>query len=117
MAASSRDLAHAVAARQAGMGEVVSESMVSVREAAQMMNVSERSVYQAKELQRCRPDLAAQCKSGELTIREALRIANPVKYAKRDKVQQWLASYRAWDSETRARALDALAELTEKEPE
>lgn len=83
--------------------------MTSVKQAAQMMNVSERSVYMARELQRCgRPDLCSRAKAGELTILEALRIAKPDKYAKRDKVEQWLAAFRAWDAETRSRAIEGL---------
>lgn len=83
--------------------------MTSVKQAAQMMRVSERMVYMARELQRCsRPDLMARCRAGELTIREALRIAKPDRYAKRDKVEQWLAAFRAWDAETRSRAIEGL---------
>ena len=83
--------------------------MFSVKEAARLMAVSERSVYQARELQRCnRPDLNSDVRAGNLTIREALRIAKPEKYAKRDKVEQWIAAYRAWDTDTRDRALAGL---------
>lgn len=83
--------------------------MITVKEAARMMGVSERSVYLVRELQHCsRPDLCERVKAGDLTILQALRIAKPEKYAKRDKVEQWVAAYRAWDPETRLRAIEAL---------
>lgn len=81
---------------------------ITIAQAARLMNVSVRSVYLAGELQRCSPELAARVEAGELSIRAALRIAKPEKYGKRDKVEQWLASYRAWDSDTRLRALGNL---------
>ena len=64
----------------------------------------------ARELQRCRPDLDDRVLAGEMSTREALRIAKPEKYGKRDKVEQWLASYRAWSAATRLRAITALSE-------
>jgi len=68
------------------------------------MGVSVRAVALAGELQRCRPDLADRVLAGEMTTRQALRIAKPDKYAKRDKVEQWLAQFRAWSGADRLRA-------------
>jgi hypothetical protein len=87
---------------------------MSVKEAARLMNVSVRSVHLARELQRCRPDLADRCLAGELTLRQALRLAKPEKYAKRDKVEQWLAAWRAWSPDDQSRALQALAEALDE---
>jgi len=83
---------------------------LTVSEVSRLMSVSERSVYQARQLQRCRPDLADRVIAGELSIREALRIANPERYAKRDKVEQWLAGFRTWSPVDRERAIVALAD-------
>lgn len=77
-------------------------------QAAKLMNVSVRMVALASELQRCRPDLSDRVMSGELTVRQALRIAKPEKYAKRDKVEQWLAQFRAWSAADRLRAYTQL---------
>jgi hypothetical protein len=87
----------------------------SIKQAAAIMNVSVRTVYLAIELQRCRPDLEPRLMSGELTLREALRIAKPDKYAKRDKVEQWAAQYRAWDETDRHRALQILVDILRAE--
>lgn len=44
---------------------------LTVKQAAKLMNVSERSVYMAARVQRDRPDLAAQCEAGTLSINAA----------------------------------------------
>ena len=55
---------------------------LTVREAARIMNVSERQVYLAKELLRTgQDDLADRVMAGELTTLGALKIAQPEKYA------------------------------------
>lgn len=82
---------------------------LSIKEAAALMGVSVRSVYLAGELQRCnRPDLEAQCLAGTMTIRQALRIAKPEKYGKRDKVDQWVSQFAAWDRPTQIRAIEEM---------
>jgi hypothetical protein len=84
---------------------------LTIAQAAKAMNVSVRGVYLARELQRCsRPDLEARCMAGDLTIRQALRLAKPEKYGKRDKVEQWLAQYLAWSGADRLLAYMALQE-------
>lgn len=84
---------------------------------AKIMNVSVRGIRLAGELQRCnRPDIEARIMSGEIkTLREALRIAKPEKYAKRDKVEQWLAQFRAWSPADRLRGLAGLAPMIEED--
>lgn len=82
-------------------------------QAAKVMGVSVRSIYLAAELQRCRPDLADRVMAGEITVRQGLRIAKPEKYGKRDKVDQWLAQFRAWDTRDRNRAVLAIAAILE----
>ena len=84
---------------------------LTVSGVSRLMRVSERSIYQARELQRCRPDLAGRVLAGEMSTREALRIAKPERYGKRDKVEQWLAAFRAWSPVERDRAKLGLAQL------
>jgi hypothetical protein len=56
---------------------------ITVRAAAQLMNVSERSVHKARELMICdRPDLVRTVEESRLTIHVALKIAKPEKHAK-----------------------------------
>lgn len=64
-------------------------SKFTVRQAAEMMNVSVRSVYDARKLlQSGRDDLVAQCESGKLSIHRALILAglkkSPVKVSLRN---------------------------------
>ena len=57
------------------------QGRVSVRDAARLMNVSERTVYMARELlQTGRADLCAACERGEISLLAALRAAKPEKY-------------------------------------
>ena len=56
---------------------------LTVREAARVMNVSERGVYLAHELERTgRMDLYRAVESGTLSLHASLKIAKPEKYAK-----------------------------------
>jgi len=48
---------------------------ITVRQAAEIMNVSERSVYMARKLARLRPDLEDEVVAGRLSLNAALRIA------------------------------------------
>src|SRR3954469_6799538 len=48
---------------------------LTVKEAAALMNVSERPVYSAGKIRRLPPDLVEPCERGEMTINKALRIA------------------------------------------
>jgi hypothetical protein len=47
----------------------------TVRQAARLMNVSERSVYMARKVQRLRPDLADAVIRGEISLNRAYLIA------------------------------------------
>jgi hypothetical protein len=47
---------------------------LTVKEAAKLMNVSERSVYLAAKVIRLRPDLAERIERGEMKINQAIRI-------------------------------------------
>jgi len=51
---------------------------LTVKQAARLMNVSERSVYNARKLRRSgRDDLVARVECGELSINAALKLAYP----------------------------------------
>lgn len=59
---------------------------LTVAQAAKLMNVSERSVYMAKELLATgRDDLSAAVLSGTMSLLAALRIAKPEKYGPKRK--------------------------------
>jgi hypothetical protein len=54
---------------------------LSVRQAARLMNVSERQVYKAGELFRIgREDLVTEVEAGRLALHAALKLAKPEKY-------------------------------------
>lgn len=46
---------------------------LTVKQAAELMNVSERTVYMALRVLRLRPDLAAKMKAGSMSVNEAYR--------------------------------------------
>lgn len=48
---------------------------LTIRQIAQMMNVSERSIYKCKAIMRVRPDLEAPLMNGTMSLDEAHRIA------------------------------------------
>jgi hypothetical protein len=80
---------------------------MTVRDAARLMNVSERMVYMARELQICRPDLAAKVMAGELSVLAALRIAKPEKYSKKREPLDALKN--AWVRASAAERMSFLA--------
>lgn len=51
------------------------QARITVKQAALLMNVSERSVYMARKVHRLRPDLAALIDAGQMTLNEAHSIA------------------------------------------
>jgi hypothetical protein len=58
------------------------QSRITVKQAAQILNVSERGVYNACELmQTGRADLIDRVWAGEMSVRGALKLAKPEKYA------------------------------------
>jgi hypothetical protein len=74
---------------------------LTVKEAAALMNVSERQVYQARKLLRIGdPELIAAVDRGEMSIHEALRTAQQrPKPTRLDRLQ---AAFRACTDEERA---------------
>ncbi len=50
-------------------------SLLTVKEAAKLMNVSERCIYMAAAVARVRPDLAAEVEAGRMSINRAHAIA------------------------------------------
>lgn len=89
------------------------QTVLTVKQAATVMNVSERAVYMARELRACRPDLGNKVMAGEMSLLAALKIAKPEKYAKRKDGPAVLLA--AWNKATegeRAAFLDAIAPST-----
>ena len=71
------------------------QSRPTVRQAALLMNVSERSVYMAAAVQRLRPDLAAELDAGTMTVAAAYGEATGKrKETPRDRL------LRAWNNAT-----------------
>ncbi|MEX0319029.1 MAG: hypothetical protein AB3N21_13810 [Ruegeria sp.] len=66
---------------------------VTVKQAAELMNVSERSVYLARAVNRLRPDLATEIEAGRLSINEAHRIATG-----KSKPTCWDRLVKAWSA-------------------
>ncbi len=52
---------------------------LTIKQAAALMNVSERLVYMCKRIRRTRPDLAAAVERGELSVNAATRIMDGTK--------------------------------------
>ena len=92
---------------------------LTVRQAAAVMNVSERSVYRAKELIATgREDLADEIMAGRLTILAALKIAKPEKYGAGrnyrtgdDRYDALVKTWNACDEDERARFIGSLRSL------
>ena len=83
---------------------------LTIEQAAKLMNVSERSVYLARELIRTgREDLCAKVEAGQLKILDALRLAKPEKYVKRrDRLRELRNVWRLATSEERAAFLSTM---------
>jgi hypothetical protein len=92
---------------------------LTMKQAAAVMNVSERSVYRAKELIATgREDLADEIMAGRLTLLGALKIAKPEKYGAGRNYQpgadKYAALVKAWnncDEDERARFIGSLRSL------
>jgi hypothetical protein len=83
---------------------------LTVKQAAQLMNVSERSIYKVRELQRTgRDDLCDAIMRGEMSIHAALKIAKPEKYDRRPDTLKALR--RAWNAATEDERAWLLAEI------
>lgn len=71
---------------------------LTVRDAARLMNVSERAVYMVGELQRAgRDDLIREVEAGRMSILGALKIAKPERYGPKQDANP-SALRRAWQS-------------------
>jgi transposase-like protein len=84
------------------------QGWVTVREAARLMNVSERSIYMARQLLRSgRGDLVQAAERGEISLHAALQVIAP----KRPK--DGLAPLiRAWNSATETERLVFLLQIS-----
>lgn len=51
------------------------QKAITVKQAAQTMGVSERSVYMAKKVASLRPDLDAEILAGNMSVNKACRLA------------------------------------------
>jgi hypothetical protein len=79
----------------------------TIKQAAAVMNVSERMVYMARELmQTGRADLCAAVESGKLTILAALKEAKPERYCAPDRAERLR---RLWNSLSEAERADFIA--------
>ncbi|MFN4160117.1 MAG: hypothetical protein ACK4GO_17215 [Gemmobacter sp.] len=71
------------------------QKRITVKQAAALMNVSERSVYMARVVQRLRPDLALKLDAGTMSVAEAHRIATG-----KAKATSWDRLLSAWNNAT-----------------
>jgi hypothetical protein len=88
------------------------QTRVTFAKAAKMMNVPERAVYLALELQRSgRADLVSAVERGEIKLHAALKIAKPEKYGKRrDRLRELV---NVWSLATDAERAAFLASIGE----
>ena len=85
---------------------------ITVRQAAQIMNVSERTVFMARELMACaRPDLARAVENGRLSLHAALAAVKPSKYGK--KPDRLTVLLKAWEAANKAEKSAFLAKVLE----
>jgi hypothetical protein len=78
------------------MSESANLQRLTVKQAAQLLNVSERSIYSARRVVRLgRHDLVAKMQAGELTVHAALRIAE-----NKPRPTTWDRLVRAWNNAT-----------------
>ncbi len=79
------------------------KSRLTVKQAAILMNVSERTIYMARELKRTgREDLVTAVEQGKMSLHAALKLARPKRYAKSKYARSALMS--AWAAAVGARA-------------
>lgn len=68
---------------------------MTVKDAARVMNISERTVYKASKVRQLRPDLGEELMAGRMSMDEAYRIATG-----KPKETSWDRLARAWNSAT-----------------
>jgi hypothetical protein len=66
---------------------------LTVKQAAELMSVSERSVYMARAVQRLRPDLSQKINAGEMSLAAAHREATG-----KAKATSWDRLISAWNN-------------------
>jgi hypothetical protein len=66
-----------------------------VKQAAELMKVSERGIYMARKVLRLRPDLEPEIMAGRMSINEAHRLATA-----KAKPTSWDRLVKAWNSAT-----------------
>lgn len=71
----------------------IMQSRMTVKQAARVMNVSERSVYTARAITRLRPDLVPAIDAGTMSLAEAHRIATG-----KSKATAWGRLASAWNN-------------------
>jgi hypothetical protein len=113
---------HRVAVARALKGiEPLSASAVPTmtrKQAAQLMNVSERMVAMAKELRRTeRADLIEAIEAGRMTMHAALMVAKPEKYGPKKRGNPVIAAYRRASIEDKAEFEEWFADFNGDEDE
>jgi hypothetical protein len=70
------------------------QKRMTVKQAAQLMNVSERLIYMARKVCECSEELSAKIEKGEMSVNEAYRlVTNKAKPTKYDRlVSAWNAA-------------------------
>jgi hypothetical protein len=89
------------------------QARITVKQAAAIMNISERGVYNARELMRTgRADLIDRVWAGKLSVRGALKLAKPEKYASKTEGEvRWDALVKAWNAVTEDQRAAFVAEI------
>jgi len=71
------------------------QPVLTVKDAARLMNVSERLIYMAMAVYRLRPDLADEVDAGRMSVAKAHRIATG-----KAKATSWDRLLTAWNNAT-----------------
>ena len=76
------------------------QSHITVKQFAEILNVSERGIYNARELVRTgRADLIDRVWAGEMSVRGALKLAKPEKYTPKPVGEvRYDALVKAWNA-------------------
>lgn len=80
---------------------------ITVKEAARIMNVSERTVYMSRKIARLRPDLVPAIEAGALTLNAAM-----AQIDERPKQTSWERLVKAWNAATEDDRIRLISEAT-----
>jgi hypothetical protein len=80
---------------------------LTIKQAAEVMNVSERMIYMARAVQRSRPDLADKIAEGTMSMAEAYRLTT-----KKPKPTSYSRLVKAWNAASTQDQGRLLAELS-----